>query len=284
MPQRYLPFVLLVIVSQTLLAQDRLKTMPGYERYAKISKAAGDAVKNGSLRVTWKDQGKAFEYRKEGKRYRFDIAAGQASEVLATNQPATNQIGQTSANKGQPRKSAATPPRPGRGRQYASAVSPDEKLSASYRDNNLWLTGLEDDRETAITSDGSKASRVKYGSATWVYGEELDQNTAMWWSGDSQKIAFYRFDESQVPDYHVVLDHTRIQSRLDLEAYPKAGSTNPLVDVLIYDVGTGKTTSVDVRSGKPFADATIGHYVYGISWTADSMELLFHRTNRRQIL
>jgi dipeptidyl-peptidase-4 len=39
---------------------------------------------------------------------------------------------------------------------------------------------------------------IKFGSASWVYGEELNQKTAMWWSSNSQKIAFYRFDESKV--------------------------------------------------------------------------------------
>ena len=50
----------------------------------------------------------------------------------------------------------------------------------------------------AVTTGGAKVSRVKYGSASWVYGEELNQNTAIWWSTNSQKLAFYRFDESQV--------------------------------------------------------------------------------------
>ncbi len=39
---------------------------------------------------------------------------------------------------------------------------------------------------------------------------------------------------------------------------------------------------VDVRDGKPFDNTVTGHYVYGVSWTRDSSELLFHRTNRRQ--
>ena len=274
--------LLLLSVTPALLAQDRLKTMPGHERFTKISKESSGAFKSGALYVTWKEEGKAFEYRKDGKRFWFDIETGKVSELNATNRPPTDRVGQSSGRRGQPGRSVNAPERPARGRQFTSAVSPDEKFRAFYRDNNLWLTNLADKAEAAITEDGSKATRVKYGSATWVYGEELDQNTAMWWSGDSQRIAFYRFDESQVPDYHVVLDHTRIQTRLDVEAYPKAGSTNPLVEVLIYDLSTRKTTRVDVRSGEPFADATVGHYVYGISWTADSKELLFHRTNRRQ--
>src|SRR5262249_45618475 len=45
---------------------------------------------------------------------------------------------------------------------------------------------------------------------------------------------------------------------------------------------TKKTVRVDVRDGKPFDNAVVGHYVYAISWSPDGKELLFHRTNRRQ--
>jgi dipeptidyl-peptidase-4 len=230
---RHYCLLLLLSISPALLAQDRLKSMPGYERYTKVTGESVGAYKSGALTVTWVDDGAALEFRKDGKRYLFDIIAGKASEINATNRPPTSQVGQSPGRRRQPGRAGNAGERPARGRQFTSSLSPDEKFRAVYRDNNLWLTNLTDKTEAAITEDGSKATRVKYGSATWVYGEELDQNTAMWWSGDSQMIAFYRFDESQVPDYHVVMDHTRIQSRLDIEAYPKAGSTNPLVEVFI---------------------------------------------------
>src|SRR5205809_473585 len=83
----------------------------------------------------------------------------------------------------------------------------------------------------AVTTDGGTASRVKYGTASWVYGEELSQRTAMWWSPDNRKLAFYRFDEASVPDYYLEINQTRLQSTLDVEAYPKAGVPNPIVDL-----------------------------------------------------
>src|SRR5437867_3711673 len=141
---------------------------------------------------------------------------------------------------------------PERGRQFESAASPDGTVKAFYRDRNVWLSGADGTGDRAVTTDGSAASRVKYGSASWVYGEELSQKTAMWWSPDSQRIAYYRFDESQVPDYFLALNQTRLQSTTDVEAYPKAGVPNPIVDLFIYDVGTKQSTKVDVRDGKPF--------------------------------
>ena len=104
----------------------------------------------------------------------------------------------------------------------------------------------------------------------------------MWWSPDSRKIAYYRFDERDVRDYYVALDQTRIQSNLDTEAFPKAGTPNPIVDLYVYDVASRRSVRVDVRSGKAFDNAVVGHYVYRVSWSPDGRELLFLRTNRRQ--
>jgi dipeptidyl-peptidase-4 len=115
-----------------------------------------------------------------------------------------------------------------------------------------------------------------------VYGEELGQTTAMWWSPDGTKLAYYRFDERPVKDYFLQTDQTTVQGSLMTEAYPKAGTQNPIVDLYVYDVASGATTRMDARDGKPLTDDAVGHYVYGIDWTKDGSELLIHRANRRQ--
>ena len=68
----------------------------------------------------------------------------------------------------------------------------------------------------------------------------------------------------------------------DVEAYPKAGTDNPVADVLVYDLATKKRTTLDVRDGKPFTNDVVGHYVYAIEWSPNGTELMMNRTNRRQ--
>ena len=250
-------------------AQDRLKTMAGYEQHQKMSREVQGAMRLGTLNVTWKDA-KTFEYARDGKLYRYDVGTKVATEIGPAPAP---------AGRGGRGGSGIE-----RGRQAASAESPDKKVKAIYKnkDRNLYLVDAATGAETKVTTDGSEKNRIKYGTASWVYGEELSQTTAMWWSPDSTKLAYYRFDENPVSDYFLQLDQTKIQSKVDTEAYPKAGAPNPVVALFVYDVAAKTSTRIDVRSGKPFDDSVVGHYVYRIAWSPDGRELLFNRTNRRQ--
>lgn len=282
-PPRVLSLTLLIAVlaaaGGSATAQDRLKSMPGYDRFQKMSKEISGSVKMGNVSVTWKDNGAAFEFQKDGKKVRYDIATGKIGEPKPEIK---NTNGNSSADSGRGRRGGRGGGGPARGRQFSSATSPDGKLKAIYRDRNLFLGEADGTNDVAITLDGSEKDRIKYGTASWVYGEELYQTTAIWWSPDSTQVAYYRFDESNVKDFYLTLNQTKVQDTLDTEPYPKAGAPNPIADIYIYNVATKKSTKLDVRDGQPFADSVVGHYVYGVSWTKDSKELLLHRTNRRQ--
>lgn len=250
-----------------LQAQDRVRSMPGFDQYQKMSGQIAGAIKSGALMVTWTPDGKAFDYTRDGKRWRYTVATRTTEETTAA--PAN--AGGRGFGGG-----------PERGRQQASALSPDSSKKAFYRDRNLFVSDASGSNESPITSDGSEAKRIKYGTASWVYGEELGQTTAMWWNPAGTKIAYYRFDEMPVKDYFLGMDQTKVQAALDVEAYPKAGAPNPVVDLFVYDLATKQTTRIDVRGGKPFENDVVGHYVYAVRWSPDGSALTFNRTNRRQ--
>lgn len=263
-----LSLILGLMIPVSAFSQDRLREMPRYDRYERMSQEMRGALESGALRGEWSEDGTTFEYIRNGTIFRFDVRSKKTTEVG----PVPPQAGGRGGRRGGP----------ARGRQFTETVSPDGKTRAFYQDRNLWLSDPEGGNPVQITTDGSEADRIKYATASWVYGEELGQTTAMWWSPDSRRLAFYRFDEGRVPDYFLQMDQTELYSTPDIEAYPKVGEPNPVADLYVYDLDARKATRLAVRDNKPFTNDVLGHYVYHVSWSPDGTELLFNRTNRRQ--
>ena len=266
-------------------ASDRLQSMPGYARYTEMAPKLQGAVKSGAIQASWADDSKSFTYAFDGKQWRFDIAGMKATEVGGA--PAGDAVGGRGGRGfgvgvGTGRGGRGCPVPVERGRQCPIAPAPDGRSRAEYKDNNLWLADASGGNPVQLTTDGSREKRIKYATSSWVYGEELAQTSAMWWSPDATKLAYYRFDETPVQDYYLQLKQTGIYDSLDIEAYPKSGSGNPVDEIYVYDVATKKSTRLDIRDGKPFANDVVGYYAYGVTWTADGKELLVHRANRRQ--
>lgn len=268
---------LLALPLASSAGQDRLKTYPGYQEYRDYLaawRAAWPGLTAGALRATWIDSTN-FEYSihsysapiltLDAKRMRYDVRTLTATEVP-------------------PRSPLQTPPPAGPDykRQFSYAISPDGSKRAFYRDRNVWLSNADSSNAIAITTAGSEVARTRYGRAPWVYEEELDQYTSMWWSPDGTKLAYYGFDESAVTDYLLQLDQTKLYSTTAIEAYPKAGSPNPVVELHVYDLATRQSVKLDIRDGRPFEADALGYYAYHVAWTRDSRELTFNRTNRRQ--
>lgn len=268
--QKTIPLFLmsfLFLAAGTLIAQDKLKKMPGYVQYKKMAPQLYSSIKQMPSAVKWAANEKSFTYIENEKTYTYDVNKKKATQIT----PAPKQ--ELDKKRGK---------RPARGRQYASAISPDKKFNAFTKDRNMYISNADGTDPVAITTKGNMTNQLKYGIATWVYGEELDQNTAMWWSPDSKKVAFYRFEEKNAKKYYVLYEQINIQDSVEIEAYPKVGAKNLPVDLLVYDLETKKTITLDTRNGSSYVDGPIGTYLYDIKWSPDGTELLFHSTNRKQ--
>lgn len=155
-------------------------------------------------------------------------------------------------------------------------LSPDGTKVAFTRNNDLYVIDISLDKEDQLTNDATDL--VYNGWASWVYYEEIlgrpSKYRAFWWSPDSKRIAYMRFDDNKVPEFplfgsdgqHGYIEHTR---------YPKAGDRNPEVKVGIVNIETKQTIWSDFNErddqyfGTPF-------------WTPDGTSLWLQWMNRHQ--
>jgi dipeptidyl-peptidase 4 len=158
-------------------------------------------------------------------------------------------------------------------KQRSAYISPDGSTVAYSIDNNLFVKDLKTGNETQITKDGLQNSIIN-GNPDWVYEEEFGFTKTYFWSPDSKKIAFMRFDESKVKEYQMTEygDLYPVQFKYK---YPVAGEDNSLVTVHVYDLATATTNTMDI--GKE-----TDQYIPRIVWTKDPNTLGIFRLNRLQ--
>jgi dipeptidyl-peptidase 4 len=159
------------------------------------------------------------------------------------------------------------------GKQRLATFSPDGTKVAFVRDNNLIISDLVSKVEVQATTDG-KQNEIINGTTDWVYEEEFAITKGFEWSPDGKKIAFYRFDESKVPEYSMV-EWGELYPKVNAFKYPKAGGPNSIVTVNVYDVASQQITQVDVG---PETD----QYLPRIFWTKTPDKLMVLRMNRLQ--
>jgi dipeptidyl-peptidase-4 len=155
---------------------------------------------------------------------------------------------------------------------YAT-LSPDNDKVAFVKENNLYMVELANNKLTQITTDG-EWNKIINGAADWVYEEEFSMAQAFKWSPDGKKIAFIRFDETQVPEFNMQTWGPLYPQDYKFK-YPKAGEKNALVSIHVYDLTSGKTQKVD-------AGTETDIYLPRIYWTKDANQLAFIRMNRLQ--
>ena len=149
----------------------------------------------------------------------------------------------------------------------------DGKNLIYAKDNNLYLYDIAAAASTAITTDGAW-NKIINGTSDWVYEEEYGFTKAYAVSADGAKIAYLRFDESEVPTFEMMRYDDKLYNKAYSFKYPKAGDKNSIVTLHIYDVASGK--SVQIPTGD-----NPDQYIFNLQW-APAGKLSFYRVNRLQ--
>ncbi len=156
--------------------------------------------------------------------------------------------------------------------RYAT-FSPDGYKLAYVKVNDLYIYDLRFSKEERITKDG-RENQVINGATDWVYEEEFAIWKGFFWSPQSDKLAFYRMDETKVPEYEMAMYGT-LYPKQDKFKYPKAGEPNSLVNVFVYDLKS--ELIAEMETGK---ETDI--YLPRVQWTLDNNTLCIQRLNRLQ--
>jgi dipeptidyl-peptidase-4 len=155
-------------------------------------------------------------------------------------------------------------------------LSPDGRLLAYTRGHNLYALDLDKGLEYQVTADGSET--ILNGYASWVYFEEIlgrrSRYAAFWWSPDSRKIAFLRFDDNPVPIFPIFRSGG-VHGDLEKERYPKSGDPNPKVKMGIVALPQNEIVWADF-------DEDADHYVAWPIWLPGSDGVTVQWMNRGQ--
>ena len=129
------------------------------------------------------------------------------------------------------------------GAQRDASFSPDGRMVAFARGNNLFIKKLDFKTEVAVTADG-EPNRIINGTSDWLYEEEFAVTRMYEWTPDSRFLCFVRFDESRVPEYSFPLyacsmsgyeAYRRYPGQYRYK-YPAAGQPNSKVSLWAYNV------------------------------------------------
>ena len=139
------------------------------------------------------------------------------------------------------------------GKQQAAVYSPNGRMVAFVRDNNIFIKKLDYGTEIAVTKDG-EINKVINGVPDWVYEEEFGFSSAMQWSSDSELLSFIRFNEEAVKEFAFTLYGSYCPDYPKYELYPGemrykypvAGEVNSRVQVVTYTVETRALKSHNV--------------------------------------
>ena len=152
--------------------------------------------------------------------------------------------------------------------------SPDGRMCAFVKDNNIWIRKFDFDTEVQVTKDGA-LNKILNGTTDWVYEEEFAVTNLMAWSPDSEYLAYVRTDETEVPEYSMQVYGEGLYPSYYNFKYPKAGQKNSTVSVKAYSVQTRDTKHLDVPMD---GDG----YIPRITFTRNASQLAVMTLNRHQ--
>ncbi len=151
-------------------------------------------------------------------------------------------------------------------------LSPDGSRVAYVFKNNLYVLDLRNRETTQLTRDG-KDREIINGRTDWVYEEEFAFVRAFEWNSDGSRLAYLRFDESEVPEFSMDVYGQELYPVPYTFKYPKAGEKNSEVSLHIHDLNSGQKKTIELEQS---------YYIPRIRWMNHPEHLSVQTLNRHQ--
>lgn len=273
------------------------KLRPHYEKLEWVPPAPGESSVHlleesdkGFFLVNWPDRenkvailessGRAFTY--ESHLFlvaRLDLSPTRKHALLAANIK-KNYRHSTFANYFiyDVEKKTTKPLVPGNGRDFVALVawSPLGDKVAYILDNNIYIRTLsgddsKEDEIRQVTKDGG--TEIFYGRPDWVYEEEVfGTDTAMWWSPTGDYLAYLRTNDSAVEEFPIPYfvqkapaSHHPYPELRNIK-YPKPGTPNPIVDLLLLETKSFESYHVPIEANEAQDTEKL---ITEVVWTGD---------------
>jgi len=153
-----------------------------------------------------------------------------------------------------------------------------ESIAYVKIDNNLYILNMEMNKERRLTKDGS--FEVLNGHFGWVYEEEFGSYDAYRWSPNSKYIAFVREDQTYVKRFPM-MNELYFYPKVFWHHYPKVGEINPVLNIGVVNVKTGRTKWLDLNSSEEMYYPRI-KWIETYQTDSRNQELVVTRINRHQ--
>ncbi|HBF20202.1 MAG TPA: S9 family peptidase, partial [Cryomorphaceae bacterium] len=162
---------------------------------------------------------------------------------------------------------------PVEGKQQLATFSPTRNQVAFVHDNHMFVQDLDTKGTQLIAFGKGKDDAFIAGAVDWVYEEEFSFDKGFEWSPDGDFIAYYQFDEREVPLFSMdIFGKGLYPSEYEFK-YPKAGEPNSKVTIHLLHMNDQQDITVELPEEY--------EYIPRIKWTKGN-QLVIYTMNRLQ--
>jgi dipeptidyl-peptidase-4 len=251
--------------------------------------------------INWMNDGKFYSALKDNKIIRYDVTTGQAVNTILDGSLLSPKLEIENYSFSEDEKkiliqtdfenifrrsytaayyvydlgTASLKKLSEKGNQSYATFSPDGSRVAFVRTNNVFYVNLQDMTEVQVTDDG-KFNHIINGTTDWVYEEEFSFVDGFYWAPDGRKLAYYRFDESEVKEYNLQKwNNGQLYPEDYRFKYPKAGEVNSKIEIWTYDLASKQKVKADLGTETDI-------YIPRVMWTKDPNIVSVRKLNRLQ--